>query len=346
MVMSVPQDPSANIFETGKLDSLRRGLDNPDETQLRAVAEEFETVFVGLMLKSMRAATPGDDLFGGNAMEQYEELHDQQLAMSIGSQGGLGIADMVEQELRRNAGFEAEGDGIRGRELGDYQRSIPAMRVREAIEAAAPDADGAAEEGEHAEEAAARGETSAAATPAPAPGGKGAGGWDSPQAFVRDVWPAAERAAERLDADPRALVAQAALETGWGQHVIRDGEGQSSFNLFGIKAAGGWDGKTVEVPTLEFREGIPQREMASFRSYESVEQAFDDYASFLEDNPRYADALEQAPDPDAWVQALQDAGYATDPRYAEKLRGVMGGSVMEVALEPLKADSESPITRL
>ncbi|MFV8836112.1 flagellar assembly peptidoglycan hydrolase FlgJ [Aquisalimonas sp.] len=325
MAISTPQHPDPNIFDNGSLDRMRGNLQNPSEQDLREVAEEFETVFVGMMLKSMRAATPGDDLFGSNAMEQYEQLHDQQLAQSMGRSGGLGIADMVERQLRENAGFETDHQvGIHGRSIEDYDRRMPPMQI------VTPDDEGA--------EAAPR-----TGAPEPGrPGGKGAG-WDSPEAFVQDVWPAAEKAAEALDADPRALVAQAALETGWGQHVIRDGDGDSVNNLFGIKADQRWDGDSVSVPTLEFRGGVPEREVASFRAYDSLEESFQDYVEFLQSNPRYSDALEHSHDPETWVEELQRAGYATDPDYAEKIRGIMSGDLLEAAIDPLKSGPERPI---
>ncbi len=326
MAISAPQAPEANIFDTSSLERLRHGLQDPGEGDLRKVAEEFETVFVGIMLKSMRAATPGDELFGGNAMEQYEQLHDQQLATSIGRQGGFGIADMVERQLREQAGFDDGVDGVRDRGIEDYARRLPPMRMTEAE----PDTEATSRPG---------------ATKPAQPGGKGAG-WDDPAAFVRDVWPAAEKAAERLGTDPRVLVAQAALETGWGQHVIRDGDGEPSHNLFGIKAHNGWEGDTVRVPTLEFRDGVPQREMASFRAYDSLEQSFQDYVRFLEENPRYSQALEQSGDPAAWAEALQDAGYATDPAYAEKIRSILDGDVLEAALDPLKPAPDRPTTEV
>lgn len=323
MVVSAPQHPEANIFDTGSLDRLRHGLKDPQPSDLRQVAEEFESVFVGMMLKNMRAATPGDELFGGQAMDKYQQLHDQQLAQSVGQQGGFGIADMVERQLREQAGLETGSTGVRDQGLEAYDRRLPPMQMN------VPDTEAA--------------EPRAGAPEPHRPGGKGSA-WDTPEAFVRDVWPAAKGAAEQLGADPRALVAQAALETGWGQHVIRDGEGNSSNNLFGIKADAGWEGDSVRVPTLEFREGIPQRETASFRAYGSLEEGFQDYVRFLEDNPRYRQALDSAGDPQAWTESLQEAGYATDPAYAEKLQRILGGQQLEAALEPLKSLPDRPTT--
>lgn len=327
MVMSVPEQPQANVFDSGSLDNLRKDLNDPEAGDLRRVAEEFESVFMGMMLKNMRAATPGDELFGSKAMDKYQNLYDQQLAQSLGGQGGLGIADMVERQLRENAGMDPRPqEATQNRAIGDYDRSMAPLHVRIAEPEPAPDPRAGAPEPE-------------------STGGKGTG-WEEPETFVRDVWPAARQAAEELGAEPRALVAQAALETGWGQHVIRDGAGESSNNLFGIKAGPGWEGDTVRVPTLEFREGVPEREMASFRKYDSLEDGFRDYVRFLEDNPRYREALNQANDPQRWAEGLQQAGYATDPQYADKIQRIMEGDPMQNALDALKSGDSQPLTEL
>lgn len=152
------------------------------------------------------------------------------------------------------------------------------------------------------------------------------------QQFVRDVWPLAERAAARLDVDPRALVAQAALETGWGSRLIRDGSGVSANNLFGIKADGRWDGERVSVLTLEYEDGLPRPQRAQFRAYPDLRSAFDDYVNFLEANPRYRGALDHGGSTRDFVRGLQDAGYATDPRYAEKIENILNSPALREAL--------------
>lgn len=155
--------------------------------------------------------------------------------------------------------------------------------------------------------------------------------FDSPAAFVQTLLPLAEEAAQALGVDPRVLVAQAALETGWGRSIIRDSQGNSSHNLFNIKAHNGWEGGSVTVQTLEYRDGLPQPEYAQFRAYDSLEEGFDDYVRFIQENPRYAQAREQAGDPQAYLQALQRAGYATDPEYAAKIERILGGSTLAAA---------------
>jgi flagellar protein FlgJ len=152
--------------------------------------------------------------------------------------------------------------------------------------------------------------------------------FSSPEQFVERLMPLAEKASDALGVDPRVLVAQAALETGWGRAIIRDANGQSSNNLFNIKAGTGWQGERVAVQTMEYRNGLPQPERAEFRAYASLEQSLDDYVQFIQDNPRYEDALSQAGKPVAYLQELQRAGYATDPEYADKIEQIFSGNLL------------------
>ncbi len=149
---------------------------------------------------------------------------------------------------------------------------------------------------------------------------------DGPQQFVADIWPLAEHAARQLDIDPRTLVAQAALETGWGQKLIRDGTGISGNNLFGIKADSRWDGERVTVNTLEYEGGMPQRTSAEFRAYPTLREGFADYVNFLQNNARYESATQGGLTPEDYAGSLQDAGYATDPQYADKIGELVNGS--------------------
>ena len=144
-------------------------------------------------------------------------------------------------------------------------------------------------------------------------------GAHTPEGFVASVWPHAERAARELGVDPRALVAQAALETGWGKRHIKRDNGSSSHNLFGIKATGNWEGGEARAITSEFRDGQFVKETAAFRSYDSYQDSFHDLVSLLQNNSRYQDAVKAADKPEQFVQELQKAGYATDPNYASKI---------------------------
>ena len=160
--------------------------------------------------------------------------------------------------------------------------------------------------------------------------------------FIRTMWPHAQQAAQELGVDPHALLAQAALETGWGKAVPCNAAGDCSFNLFGIKAGGQWSGATVNVPTLEFEEGIAVRKVERFRSYASPADSFGDYARLIRSNPRYEDAIGAGSNIASFASALQRGGYATDPDYARKLvavanelRQVTGSTLNFAAARPL-----------
>ena len=298
-----------NVVNAQDLSHLRAELKHPTKEGIHKVAQQFESVFVGMMLKSMRQATPDDPLFGGAGVEQYRGLYDQQLAMSMSKRGGFGIAQMVERQLSRNAGLD---DGSSAKKLDGDVSSYRANALERARVTAPlstrPATDSAPAEGQGAKKAQ----------------------WQSPAEFVKDLWPAAQRAAQRIGADPKAIVAQAALETGWGRHVMTDANGKSSFNLFGIKAGSNWKGETVSAPTLEYRDGVAGKETARFRAYDSVDACMQDYADFLHSHPRYRQAL-SAGDVASFSKALQQAGYATDPRYAEKIQHVAAQSVVRNA---------------
>lgn len=264
-----------------------------------AVARELEALFIQLMLKAARDATPDGGLFNSNELQFYRELFDNQVALAIAEQGTLGFEDLLRAQL-------PDADPAGGETaLGlPERRAFPehsAWYAPAAVRHVAGDAvDPAAW---------------AAVDPGSAP--------RAPERqFAQDLRAHAERAAARLGTTPEILIAQAALETGWGQHVIRHSDGSSSNNLFSIKADGSWDGAIVKRRTLEFFGGKPVHVSAAFRSYDGIAGAFDDYVRFIESNPRYERALARAADPDAYINEIARAGYATDPRYAGKVREI------------------------
>lgn len=169
--------------------------------------------------------------------------------------------------------------------------------------------------------------------------------WSEPQQFVRDIWPHAKAAAERLKVAPEGLLAQAALETGWGKHVMRNNEGVLSFNLFGIKATGSWDGPTATRPTIEFRDGLGERQVARFRAYPDVEATFNDYVQVVGTQPRFDAVRNHGEDTSAFAEALQKSGYATDPAYADKIKAIINSDTMQSALADLKSTGSRPIIR-
>ncbi len=157
---------------------------------------------------------------------------------------------------------------------------------------------------------------------AQAAGSAGKKAFGSKDEFIAAMLPMAEKAAEKIGVDPRYLVAQAALETGWGKSIIRHSDGSSSHNLFGIKTHNSWDGESTKVLTTEYKGGKAVKEAASFRQYDSFAQSFEDYVSFLQSNGRYETALKSTENPERFVRELQQAGYATDPHYARKINQI------------------------
>jgi flagellar protein FlgJ len=159
------------------------------------------------------------------------------------------------------------------------------------------------------------------------------GATPSAQDFVASVRPEAEKAAAALGVPARVLIAQAALETGWGKHVPKQADGSSGFNLFGVKAGSSWSGSTTATATKEFDSSGWNRQTDSFRSYGSIGHAFSDFVSLMKNNPRYSQALSSG-SATGFAYGLQHAGYATDPDYAQKLLKVANSAEMTAALTP------------
>jgi flagellar protein FlgJ len=155
--------------------------------------------------------------------------------------------------------------------------------------------------------------------------------------FIQQVWPQAQAAGQELGVAPVNLVAQAALESNWGKSVPHSADGETSNNLFGIKAGSSWDGPAVIARTQEFTNGAAGTVAAPFRAYSSPAESFQDYVALLRSNPRYSGALNSGNDVHAFAAGLQQGGYATDPDYARKIAAVahqvtstLVGSVMSL----------------
>jgi flagellar protein FlgJ len=152
--------------------------------------------------------------------------------------------------------------------------------------------------------------------------------FDSPESFVRQLWSMAEKAAKKIGVRPEVILSQAALETGWGKHVIAKTDHASSHNLFNIKADARWEGEATSIGTVEYRNGIAVKEQAKFRVYASYQDSFNDYIHFLQTQPRYQEALQNTADPEAFIEGLHKAGYATDPAYADKVKRIMNSDTL------------------
>ncbi len=296
---------SASIYTDFQgIASLKAKARTDSEAALDEVAEQFESLFMQMMLKSMRQAGQGKGIMDSDQSLFYRDMYDQQLAIHLAKGGGLGLAEVIKRQLSAQTGSVSNP----GLALEDYQ--LQARTVAVPASAAAP--------------------TSAETEMA------------SPEEFVQRLWPHAREAAQRLGQHPETLLAQAALETGWGQHMIRLPNGQNSYNLFGIKADGRWDGERAVVTTLEFEQGVPVRRQAAFRAYASFQESFEDYVEFIMKNPRYEEALLASSDGHSYLSALQDCGYATDPRYAEKIVAILDRPEMAQARQRLKSFTDRP----
>lgn len=326
------------------LNALKNQAGNDRKGALEEVARQFEGLFLSQMLKSMRAAN--QVLAEGNYLnsqqsEFYQDMFDSQLSLSMSRGEGMGLTEALVRQLGRSIpGMDESGSELPGarRTLADYDRSLPPLSPRlpervEEVNRLLDDVDPVAEEIE-AERKAEDVSIPPAVTELP-------GRFGSPVEFVTSLLPLAKEVAAESGINPRLMVAQAALETGWGRHMIEGSDGSSSFNLFGIKADQRWSGEAVNIATTEFREGVPMSERADFRRYNDYRESFRDYVDFLHNNPRYRDALAVADQPGLFAERLQQAGYATDPRYGEKIRSIMGGEPFEAALSRMQTVSRS-----
>lgn len=295
-------DPILNrlAIDPAVANDLRTRLRQDPQGGAKATARQFEGMLMHVMLKSMRDASPQGSLLDNEQSRFFTAIGDQQLAQNLAAQAPLGFANSIERQLQRQlAGNAAASAGL--------------------PDAATPPAARLATTRVGAERPVGR---SSAGTPigATAPAASA-----STRDFADQVRPYAVDAAALTGVPADFLVAHAALESGWGKHEIRNTDGTRTFNLFGIKAGRKWSGPTVEASTTEFVNGQAQSVRAKFRVYASYAEAFEDYGRLLSSNPRFAGVIGQQ-DGAQFARALQQAGYATDPLYAEKLTRVIGAT--------------------
>lgn len=319
MVIS-PDISSKLAIDSKSLDHLHvMAKKDPDEA-LRKAAQQFEALFLNMMLKSMREATPKDGIFDSQQTEFYTQMYDQQLTQHLSGKG-IGIANMMVQQLTRanqsntaqpQAGLAAmNGAGspavVRGGHPNDKADQLW-QSVNNTVKSVLPIGDADKLDGEI---------TGVASVDAVSKKIS-----NHSMEFIDRLLPHAKAASQAVGIPAQFMLAQAALESGWGKHEIRRADNSPSYNLFGIKAGANWKGDVVETVTTEFINGAPQKVVEKFRAYSSYAESFSDYAKLLSDNPRYAKVL-NASEPSTFAFGLQRAGYATDPMYAEKLLRIM-----------------------
>ena len=295
-----------------------RGLAARDpDAALKAASQQFEAIFLNMMLKSMRDATPESGLTQGEEGKIYQEMMDRQLSQLLASRGATGLAGLIERQLSGTKGVPA-GAESKAADMVSGSRFEHGTLRSAGVFLLQPGTAGAASSSsvDSSQKPSATEPATASSTPA--------------REFVERVWPHAMQAATATGVPAQFLVAQAALETGWGRAEIRLPDGRPSYNLFNIKAGSGWNGERATVQTTEFENGVAIKRTDSFRVYGSYAEAFRDYARLL-DLPRYA-AVRGTNDPESFARGLQRAGYATDPAYADKLMRIMNGPMLRQAL--------------
>lgn len=292
------------------LEQLHSQYKKDPEAVKKQVAQQFESLFVQMVMKSMREANKSfsSDLLNSDDMDFYQEMFDKQLSLSL-SNHGLGLAKMIEQNMDAQMGKASmdtsatpSNQPVISINLTKAEAAMPALTPESSLETNLP--------------------------PIEAPTRKSST-FDSPKSFVQGIWAAAKKAASVIGTPASVLVAQAALETDWGKKAL-------NHNLFNIKADAQWKKATTTVASLENKNGVLVKEKSNFRAYASIEDSIDDYANFLTSHQRYKQALTQANNPAEYMNALQSAGYATDPHYADKVMKLHESSHFKSLLIGLK----------
>lgn len=280
-------DSASLALDPQSLGQLRLQAKQSPDQALKAAAQQFEAVFLNMMLKSMREASPQDGMFDNEQTKMFTGMLDQQLSQSMASRG-VGLADVMVKQLSRSMGNPV--GSAQPVPLSQPAIPRPSILAPQSPVSALPSAYSATAQ----------------------------------QDFVNRMLPHARQASQATGVPPHLMLGQAALESGWGKREIRMADGSTSYNLFGIKANPGWNGKVAEVMTTEYKNGVAYKQVEKFRAYSSYAEAFQDHANMIGKNPRYAEVLQQGGDVAGMAQAIQKAGYATDPNYADKLANVMG----------------------
>ena len=267
---------------------------NPQSPQaLHAVAQQVDALFLQMMLKSMRDASADAGEASSNELGMYQDMFDKQISLNLSQHQGLGLGSLLARQMAAAQGSTADA--------GAPAAGTPAPAVQ----------------------------ASGAAASTAAPAAIAADATD----FVSQVLPSIRQAARTLGVDPLGLLAQAALETGWGKRLARTADGAPSFNLFGVKAGEGWSGARAPASTLEFKDGVATRQRSVFRAYDSVQASVGDFAALLQKTPRFREALAAGGDAAAYIAGIGRAGYATDPDYVNKLNEILHGDTLRAALK-------------
>lgn len=279
-------------YDSKSLNDLKRQASSDPKGKALQVAKQVEGMFVQLMLKSMRQALPQDGMLSTEQTRMYTSMYDQQIAQQIGAKG-LGLADTIVKQMSPAVKPDESAGKVPMLLDKTFINTLPPIELEQMVRRAVPKL--------------------------PVSGATLSG--DSSD-FISALAQPAQQASAESGIPHHLILAQAALESGWGQRQIMTRDGRPSFNLFGVKANSSWQGEKTDITTTEYENGVAKKVKASFRVYSSYAEALSDYVKLLSNNPRYA-AVTSAQTAEQGAQALQAAGYATDPKYAQKLVGMI-----------------------
>lgn len=304
-------------LDTKGLGELKQGARNGSPAALKEAATQFEAMFINMMMKSMREATPQEGIMDNQQSKMFTGMLDQQLSQNLAKRG-MGLADVLTRQLTSNQmGAQALAIGADG---------VAAGKAAAAASAMAP-LDGSMRPGMDAATMIKTGATQPGAPVLPLTTASGRVQPAHVRNFQEKLHAHAAEAERATGVPAKFMLGQAALESGWGKRMIRNADGSSSNNLFGIKAGPGWKGKVAIAVTTEYVNGVARQKVERFRAYDTPADSFKDYANMLARNPRYDKVLNSGGDAAAFAHGLQRAGYATDPQYAAKLTRVIKNSL-------------------
>nr|WP_110382195.1 flagellar assembly peptidoglycan hydrolase FlgJ [Nitrosomonas ureae] len=326
--MMISADISSKLAVDAKsIDDLHLMAKRDPQQALHKAAQQFEALFMNMLLKSMREATPKDGMFDSQQTQFFTQMYDQQLAQHLSTKG-IGIANILVKQLGRADGSIEPQTSIS--QADAILSSISAVNPPSPLKNGhSGDISGqlwpSVQNSKKTEKMTSSNEVFITPIQIESQLTKS---FNRSTDFINMLMPHAKTASQSTGIPSHFMLAQAALESGWGKHEIRRADNSPSYNLFGIKAGTSWKGDTVEKVTTEYINGIPQKIVDKFRAYNSYAEGFNDYARLLLDNPRYAKVLESS-DFAAFATGLQRAGYATDPKYAEKLIRIINSEAMQ-----------------
>ncbi len=306
--MDAGYNKTFNYFDLSSLSQLKGNSEAKKDDTIKVVAQQLESVFLEIVLKTMNEANSSlkSELFDRDTEEFYQDMFNQQLSLTLSKAGGIGLADVIVKQLTPKGGDKLPLDQSRlvssvfkGQPLQKSDLAQPVVtneQIEQPLSIASFDE---------------------VVMVTPVESQK----FENMKEFVKNLLPYAEKAASMIGIDPMLLLAQSALETGWGKHVIQQADGVSSHNLFNVKSHEKWSGNVVNAKTIEFEDDKPTVTDGSFKSYDSYMESFLDYINLLK-SKRYEKALENTGDPKSFLRELHQAGFATDPKYVDKILSV------------------------